>query len=67
MARIQQLGPELQREVLDFAEFLAHKRPQLAPMQDPHGLWAGRSRELTAEEITEARRVQWGGFSRERV
>jgi hypothetical protein len=62
--RIRRLPPEEQREVLDFAEFLHHRR-SAPPYRGVKGLWADLDAQVSAEEIDEARRELWGSFPRE--
>jgi hypothetical protein len=64
--RIRRLPPEEQREVLDFAEFLHHRR-SVPPYRGVKGLWADLDAQLSTEEIDEARRELWGSFPREDI
>jgi hypothetical protein len=64
--RIRRLPPEKQREVLDFAEFLHHRR-STPPYRGVKGLWADLDAQVSTEEIDEARRELWGSFPREDI
>jgi hypothetical protein len=63
--RLRALPYDKQREVLEFAEFLAHKQAPKRPGRNVEGLWADLDIHITAEDIDEARREMWGNFPRE--
>ena len=64
---------ELQREVLDFIEFIAHKRQlaaqsQAAPrpaFRSVRGLLKHRNLDNLEQDFAEVRREMWGNFPRE--
>jgi len=64
LERLRTLPPEKQREVLDFAEFLAQQSTPRRPKRSLEGLCADLDIHITEEDIAEARREMWGGFPR---
>jgi len=64
LEKLQALPPEKQREVLDFAEFLAQQCTPRRPKRSLEGLCADLNIDITDEDIAEARREMWGGFPR---
>ncbi len=67
LTRISALPPELQREVLDFVEFLGQRQSSKPPKRSSRGLWANLDIEVTEEDIEVARREMWSGFPREDI
>ncbi|HOS95977.1 MAG TPA: DUF2281 domain-containing protein, partial [Armatimonadota bacterium] len=61
LERLRTLPPEKQREVLDFAEFLAQQSTPRRPKRSLEGLCADLDIHITEEDIAEARREMWGG------
>ncbi len=61
---VQQLPPEQQQEVLDFAEFLKHRGKNTSRRQIK-GLWSDLDFDLTEADLAEARQEMWGNFPRE--
>jgi hypothetical protein len=61
------LPPERQQEVLDFAEFLAHRYTTNEPRRSLLGLWADLGVDITEEDIEEVRREMWANFPREDI
>ncbi len=66
ITNLRELPADKQQEVLDFVQFLRHKkvvvsgqRPQL------RGLWAGV--QVTEDDIAEIRQEMWGNFPRDDV
>lgn len=64
---LHKLPPERQREVLDFAEYVASKENGKRPRRSVKGLCADLGVSISAEEIDEARREMWGRFPREDI
>lgn len=64
---VRKLSPDKQREVLDFAEFLASKNGEKAPLRSLQDLWKDTEVNVTEEDIDEARREMWGNFPREDI
>ncbi len=67
IAKLEQLSPEQQAEVLRLVEQLASRGPSNGRRTNPIGLWADLHIDLSAEEIDEARREMWGRFPREDI
>jgi len=65
--KLRRMPPTQQQEVLDFVEFLEHKRAKKRPPRSVEGLWAGMGIEITEEDIAAARREMWGNFPREGI
>ena len=65
IATLRELPPEKQREVLDFANFLAAKPPARRKAKSIRGLWKGMGVDISEEDIAEARKEMWGNFPRE--
>lgn len=63
VARVRELPPERQQEVLDFANFIGEKAKR--PRRSMYGLWKGMGLSFSEEEIAEARKEMWGNFPRE--
>jgi hypothetical protein len=66
--KVSQLAPNQQQEVLDFADFLAHKHQ---PVTAEHSVQSRRSAagylahlnvHITREDITEIRREMWNNL-----
>lgn len=64
---VRQLPLEKQREVLDFAQFLATRNGEKKPLRSLMGLWRDVEASVTAEDIDEARKEMWGNFPREDI
>lgn len=61
---------ELQREVLDFVEFIAHKNQSAAetkqtPFRSVRGILKHRNLENLEQNLSEVRREMWQNFPRE--
>jgi hypothetical protein len=67
LTAVRGLPLERQREVLDFAEFLARKTRGAGARESVRGLCADLQVRLSREEIDEARRELWASFPREDV
>jgi Protein of unknown function (DUF2281) len=63
VAKIRELPPEKQQEVLDFACFLGSKQER--PLRSLEGLWAGQGIDISEEDIAELRGEMWSNFPRE--
>jgi hypothetical protein len=63
--KLRALPPEKKQEVLDFVEFLEHRRTTSQERASPEGLWAGLDISLNDEDIAEVRREMWQRFPRE--
>ena len=63
-ARVRELPPERQQEVLDFANFLGTKTKR--PRKSMYGLWKDLGISFSEQDIAEARKEMWGNFPRER-
>jgi Protein of unknown function (DUF2281) len=61
--KLRELPEEKQREVLDFADFLAAKQPPPPPQKNFRGTLKGLS--ISEEDIAELRKEMWGNFPRE--
>lgn len=64
--KLRELPQDKQREMLDFAEFLAQKAASKKPRKSSAGVLAGLNISISKEEIDEARREMWANFPRER-
>ncbi len=63
-AKVKDLPPEQQQEVLSFVEKL--ERPAAKPpLRSPKGIWKDLAFDITSEEIDEARKEMWGSFPRD--
>lgn len=60
--KLLKLPMEKQKEVLDFVESLEKKAGAKGRRHSLKGLWADLGVEISAEDITEARREMWGGL-----
>ena len=67
LQRLRALSPDKQQQVLEFAEFLAHKQVPKRPRRSVKGLWADLNVRITEEDIAEARREMWGNFPRDDI
>jgi hypothetical protein len=67
LQKLRSLPPDKQQQVLEFAEFLAHKNAPLRPQRSFIGMFADQGIHITEEEIAEARREMWGNFPREDI
>jgi hypothetical protein len=60
---------DLQREVLDFVEFMLQKTkatiPKKTPFRSVRGIFSNSGVKITEEDIAEVRREMWNGFPRE--
>lgn len=65
VGKLEALPPEIQRELLDFAEFLASRYGTGRPLRSSRGLWADLGIEITEDDIKEMRREAWANFPRE--
>jgi len=65
LAKLRELSPEKQKEVLEFVESLAEKNGPQKPLRSLRGLWADLGIDITEEDIAEARREMWGSFPRD--
>ena len=63
VAKIRELPPEKQQEVLDFARFLGSKQER--PLRSLEGLWVGQGIDISEKDIAELRREMWSNFPRE--
>jgi Protein of unknown function (DUF2281) len=63
IAKLRDLPPEKQKEVLDFASFLTTQQPTRPKLKSLRGLWKGV--DISEEDIAEARKEMWGNFPRE--
>lgn len=61
--RLRELPVDKQMEVLDFANFLAPRKP--SPRKSVRGLWKNMGISISAEEIDEARKEMWATFPRD--
>lgn len=64
------LPVELQREVLDFVEFIAHKRQieteeKRSPFRSVRGILKNRNLDNLEHDLAEVRREMWQNFPRE--
>ncbi|MGK7926280.1 MAG: DUF2281 domain-containing protein [Spirulina sp.] len=62
---LQELPPDKQQEVLDFAQYLRQKVTPKHPRHSLKGLCADLNIHITEEDIAEARKEMWGNFPRE--
>jgi hypothetical protein len=67
LEKIRTLPPDKQQEVLDFIEFLQHKRSARQPRRSLKGLWADLGVDITEEDIAEVRKAMWKDFPREDI
>ena len=67
LQKLRALPEDEQKEVLDFVEFLSHRKSRKPPFRSVEGLWAGMGFDITEEDIAEARREMWGNFPREDI
>jgi Protein of unknown function (DUF2281) len=67
LEKVRSFPPEMQQEVLDFAEFLQQKIAAKHPRRSIKGLWSGLNIDITEEDIAEARQEMWGNFPREDI
>lgn len=67
LEKLRTLPPELQQEVLYFAEFLQQKTLIKRPLKSVKGLFADLKVDITEEDIAQARQEMWGNFPREIV
>jgi hypothetical protein len=58
------LGPERQREVLDFLEFLALRESAMSPRRSAAGLLADLNVDISDEDLDSARKEMWSSFPR---
>jgi hypothetical protein len=63
LERVRGLPPELQQQVLDFADSV-RERAATGPRRKLKGLWADLGISVSEEDIAEARREIWGDFPR---
>jgi hypothetical protein len=56
------LGPERQRELLDFLDFLASRESPKAPRRSAAGLLADLNVDISDEDLDEARKEIWSNF-----
>ena len=69
--KLRVLPAEEQQELLDFADFLIQKTttPPAEQVKKPRissrGLWSSLEKDITEEELAEARREMWGNFPRD--
>ncbi|HMQ14960.1 MAG TPA: hypothetical protein PKC49_03210 [Phycisphaerae bacterium] len=68
MAKLRELTPEQQAEVLRLVEALSNSSGAASkPRRNPVGLLSDLNLDISAEEIDEARREMWGNFPREDI
>lgn len=65
LEKLRELPPDKQKEVLDYVESLQAHNQSRTPLTSLAGLWANQGRDITEEDIAEARREMWGNFPRE--
>ena len=65
LEKLRDLPPAVQKEVLDFVDFLKAKNCSLKRRRSLRGLWKDLNIDFTDEDIAEARREMWGNFPRE--
>ncbi|MEW6368031.1 MAG: hypothetical protein AB1714_25675 [Acidobacteriota bacterium] len=63
--RVRLLPPKKQQEVLDLVEFLLARVRGSRRRVSAEGLCADPGTDISAEEISRARREMWGNFPRE--
>ena len=63
--KLAQLPPARQLEVLDFVDFLAEKKNRKERLYNPEGLWAGQGKDISPEDLAEARKDMWGKYDKE--
>lgn len=64
LEQVRSLPPEQQREVLDFAEFLARRAEKTPKGKDLYGSLAHMNIRVSEEDLADARREMLGGFPR---
>lgn len=65
IAKLRDLPPERQKEVLNFVDYLKEKSGANKPRRSLRGLWSDLNFHVTEEDIAEARREMWSGFPRD--
>jgi Protein of unknown function (DUF2281) len=65
LQQLQTLPLDKKQEVLDFVQFLHTKQSVKRPLRNPIGLFAHLNIQITAQDITEARKEMWGNFPRD--
>jgi hypothetical protein len=65
LAKLRDLPPEKQQEVLEFVDSLKKENGPKTPRRSLRGLWADLNIHITEEDIAEARREMWGNFPRD--
>ena len=70
LEKLRELPAEKQREVFDFASFLAGRMPgsetaPKKPRESMYGVCKDLNIDLSPEAIAEARKEMWGNFPRE--
>lgn len=66
LEKLRVLPPEQQRQVLDFTEFLHHRRPTpRQPLKSLEGALAHFGVKIGEQDIAAARRKMWGDFPRD--
>jgi hypothetical protein len=63
IAKLRELPPDKQQEVLDFAKLLGTWEKHA--LKSLEGLWAGHGVDISEEDITEPRREMWANFPRD--
>jgi hypothetical protein len=66
-ARVRELPPSDQEEVLHFVEFLKSRRERKKPYPSLRGACADLGIDITEEEFRQARKEMWGNFPREDI
>ena len=67
MEKLEKLPVDKLQEVQNFVNSLEKKKAKKHPRRSLKGLWADLGVQVTAEDITEARREMWERFPREPV
>jgi hypothetical protein len=67
LEKLEKLRAEQRQQVLEFVESLEKKAAHKPPRRSLKGLWADLGVQISAEDITEARRELWGRFPRENI
>jgi len=62
---MEELPPEKQQELLDFAERLLRRHAEALPRRSSRGLWAGLGIDISEKDIEDVRREIWAGFPRD--
>lgn len=65
LAKLRELPPEKQQEVLKFVESLKSDNGPRKPLRSLEGLLEDFNFDITEEDIAEARREMWGNFPRD--